>query len=107
MNGRDTSRRKPTARELARCPSAFLPLLLSAAALILLAGHIALFGLAHEVDEGSAAHLWQLLMAGQAAIALFFAVKWLPRAPRAARTILLCQFLAGVAAALPVLVLGL
>ena len=26
---------------------------------------IAIFGVVHETDEGTAAHIWQLLMAGQ------------------------------------------
>jgi hypothetical protein len=34
----------------------------------------------HEADEGTLAHLWQLL-AGQIPVLAFFAIKWLPRAP--------------------------
>ena len=46
-------------------PSAFIPLAMSFAALSLVLGHVAFFGVAREADEGTAAHLWQLLMAGQ------------------------------------------
>src|SRR5205809_7380937 len=43
-----------------RQPSAFLPIAMSLAALALVLGHIALFGITHEADEGAAAHIWQL-----------------------------------------------
>ncbi len=35
-------------------------------------------GLVREPDEGTIAHLWQLLMAGQMPFLAFFAIKWLP-----------------------------
>lgn len=35
-------------------------------------------GYVRQPDEGTAAHLWQLLMAGQVPIVAFFAVRWLP-----------------------------
>ena len=44
-----------------------------------------MFGTGPEVvvngrpDEGTIAHLWQLLMAGQLPVLAFFAIKWLPR----------------------------
>jgi hypothetical protein len=66
-------------------PSAFLPLAMSLTALAMLAGDLATYGVAHEVaqtDEGTVAHLWQLLMAGQMSVVAHFAIKWLPRAPR-------------------------
>ena len=40
-----------------RQPSAFLPVALSLVALALVLGHVALFGVVHEADEGTAAHL--------------------------------------------------
>jgi len=54
---------------------------MSLVALGLVLGHIAMFGGAREADEGAAAHLWQLLMAGQIPVIAFFAIKWLPRTP--------------------------
>ena len=69
---------------LVRQPSAFLPLLLSLAALSIVLGHAALYGVVHEPDEGAAAHLWQLLVAIQIPMITVFALKWLPRATRAA-----------------------
>jgi len=67
---------------LIKHPSAFLPLAMSLAALAIVLGHVATYGVIHEADEGTAAHLFQILMAGQVPIVLFFAVKWLPKAPK-------------------------
>ena len=71
-----------------RRPSALIPLAMSIAALALVLGHIAIFGTARQADEGTAAHLWQLLMAGQIPIIAFFAIKWLPRTPGSALLVL-------------------
>jgi hypothetical protein len=88
-------------------PSALIPLAMSLAALSLVLGHIAISGPAREADEGTAAHLWQLLMAGQLPVIAFFAIKWLPREPRQALLILVLQAVAGLAAAAPVFLLRL
>jgi hypothetical protein len=72
-------------------PSAFLPIVMSLAALAIVLGNIALYGIVRQADEGSAAHLFQLLIAGQIPIVAFFAVKWLPRAPRQALEVLALQ----------------
>jgi len=80
---------------------------MSLLALATVAIHVARFGTAREVDEGSAAHIWQLLMAAQLPIILFFAIKWLPKAPRPALGVLVTQGVAILAAAAPVYVLGL
>jgi hypothetical protein len=88
-------------------PSALIPLAMSLAALSLVLGHVAFFGVAREADEGTAAHLWQLLMAGQIPIIAFFAVRWLPRNPRQALLVLVLQAVAAVAAAAPVFLLRL
>jgi hypothetical protein len=65
-----------------------------------------MFGIAPQTDEGAAAHIWQLLMAGQAPVVAFYAVKWLPRAPRAALQVLAVQIGAALAALAPVYWLG-
>ena len=67
---------------IVRQPAAFLPIAMSLIALTVVLFHIAVYGVVREPDEGTAAHLWQILMAGQLPILAFFAVKWLPRAPR-------------------------
>ena len=83
-------------------PSAFLPIAMSLSALALVLGHIAIFGAAREADEGTAAHLWQLLMAGQMPVIAYFVVKWLPRAPAQALRVLAVQAVAALAACAPV-----
>ena len=87
-------------------PSAWLPIAMSLAALVLVLGHIARFGIARQADEGTAAHLWQLLMAGQVPVVAFFAVKRLPRAPRQTLQVLALQAGAALAALAPVYWLG-
>jgi hypothetical protein len=88
-------------------PSGFLPVVMSLAALALVLAHVALFGAARETDEGAAAHLWQLLMAGQVPILAFFVIRWLPQAPRPALLMLALQTAAALAAVAPVFFLHL
>jgi hypothetical protein len=88
-------------------PSAFLPLAMSFAALATVLVHVALFGAAREADEGTAAHIWQILMAAQLPIMAFFAIKWLPQTPRQALLVLALQGAAMLAALAPVYILGL
>ena len=80
---------------------------MSLAALATVLVHVALFGVAREADEGTAAHIWQMLMAAQLPIMAFFAIKWLPRAPRQALLILALQAGAALAALAPVFFLNL
>ncbi len=83
-------------------PSALLPIAMSIAALALVLTHIALVGVVHETNEGTAAHLWQLLMAGQLPVVAYFALKWLPQAPGQALAVLFLQAVAALAACVPV-----
>lgn len=85
-----------------RQPSAFLPVAMSLVALALVLSHIALFGVVHEADEGAAAHIWQILMAVQAPIIAFFAIKYLSQRPKQALLILALQIVAALAACAPV-----
>ena len=89
-----------------RHPSAFLPVAMSLGALSTIIVFIALHGTAPQQDEGAAAHIWQLLMAAQAPIILYFAIKWLPQTPRQAWPILALQVVAALAALAPVYLLG-
>lgn len=90
-----------------RVPSAWLPIVMSAMALALVAGHILVSGITREADEGTAAHTWQLLMVGQVPIIAWFLLKWAPKGPRPAIAVLAVQVGAFVAAAAPVMILGL
>ena len=60
-----------------------------------------------EPDEGSIAHLWQLLMAGQLPLLAYFAIKWLPRAPKQTLRVFALQAGAVLAAMAPVSFLNL
>jgi hypothetical protein len=100
-------------RTILKQPSAFLPLAMSLAAIGVLCG-AAIYGILHgahgiirQPDEGTAAHLWQLLMAGQLPVLLFFAIKWLPRAPKQTLYVLALQAGAALASMAPVFLLGL
>ena len=86
-------------------PSAFLPVTMSIAALATVLVFIIQHGTAPQADEGAAAHIWQLLMAAQVPIVLFFAIKWVPRSPRQAVPILAMQIGAALAAMAPVFLL--
>jgi hypothetical protein len=83
-------------------PSALLPIVMSLAALFIVLGYVMTFGVVRESDEGAAAHLWQLLMAGQLPVLLFVAVKWLPRAPKQTLYVIAIQAAAVLAAMAPV-----
>lgn len=79
---------------LLRAPSAWFPLLVSGAAMALVLGYAALFGVASNAqppDEGAPARLFQLLMLAEVALIALFAMRWLPRAPREAAAILALQ----------------
>ena len=90
---------------LMKRPSAFLPVAMSLGALATVLIFLALHGPAPQADEGAAAHIWQLLMAAQAPMVLFFAIKWVPQSPRQAVSILALQVGAAVAAMAPVFLL--
>src|SRR5262249_49939432 len=88
-----------------RKPSAFLPVGMSLAALAVVFIHIALHGIARQADEGAAAHLWQLLMAAQIPVIVFFGIRWLPQSPKYALAIIALQAVAALAALAPVYLL--
>ena len=86
-------------------PSAFLPVAMSLGALATVLVFLASHGPAPQPDEGAAAHIWQLLMAGQVPIVLLFGIKWVPQSPRQAMLILALQAGAALAAMAPVFLL--
>ena len=86
-------------------PSAFLPVLMSWAALAVVLMRLITHGVAPQADEGTAAHLWQLLMAAQLPIVAFFAIRWGRQGPKAAVTILALQAVTAIAALAPVYLL--
>lgn len=77
--------------------AAWLPIAISVFLLVLLARHVAIYGVVREADEGTEAHLFQLLMPLQLAVMAFFALTSLPRATRWTLVVLAVQVAATVA----------
>jgi hypothetical protein len=86
--------------ELLKRPTGFLPLAISLGFLVPLLFGIAQGTLVRQADEGTAAHLFELLMPLQFVVIVWFAGSWLPKRPRAAVQVLFLQSLpfAGVLA---------
>jgi hypothetical protein len=88
-------------------PSAFLPIAMSLTSLAVVLAAVA-YGVSHagrvvhDSDEGAIAHIFQLLMTAQMPIVLFFAIKWLRRAPGQTLRILALQATAWLAGCAPV-----
>jgi hypothetical protein len=85
-----------------RRPSAMLPMIMSGVALGIVIGYATIFGVARQADEGTAAHLWQLVMIGQVPAIAFFVIKWFPSEPRPTLRVLALQAGAALAALAPV-----
>ena len=83
---------------LLKRPAGWLPLAMSGAAIAVLLLRIAFVGTQPAADEGTAAHLWQLLIGGQLPVMLYFAIRCVPEAPLQALRVLGFQ-IAGVALA--------
>lgn len=92
---------------LVKQPAAFLPLAMSLGAITVVVVTATVFGISRQPDEGTPAHLWQLLMAGQLPLLLFFVIRWGPRAPRQTIYVLALQAAAFLLAAAPVFLLHL
>lgn len=77
--------------------SAWLPVAIPLFLLLLGLRHLALYGLVSEADEGTEAHLFQLLMPIQLFAIAYFAFTWLPRARREAMAMLALHVAATIA----------
>lgn len=94
-------------RTLFRIPSAVIPLFMSAVAFATVLIHMLKTGGASATHEGAAAHVFQLLFAGQAPFVAFFAMKWLPRMPSEAMYVIATQAAAALVALAPVVLFDL
>ena len=90
-------------KSLLKQPSAWIPLVMSLAALTLLLGYVAIFGIVHNQDEGAPAHLFQLIMLAQLPVVAFFAIRWLPKRPKQSLLVLGLQALAWIVPILAVI----
>jgi hypothetical protein len=77
--------------------SGWLPIAIPVFLLVLAVRYVAINGLIRQADEGTEAHLFQLLMPMQLAVMGYFALSWLPRTPRAALAVLALQAVAAAA----------
>jgi hypothetical protein len=93
--------------KLFRIPSAIIPLVMSGVALAAVLCHLLTLRDGRAPDEEIAAHLFQLLFAGQAPFVAFFAVKWLPREPSQALYVMALQAAAALVALAPVVIFDL
>lgn len=94
-------------RSLFNNPSAAIPLGMSAGAFIMVLIHVISIGANPTADEGTAAKLFQLLLAGQAPFVAFFALRWLPRMPSEAMYVIATQAAAALVALAPVVLFDL
>ena len=85
---------EPTIRQ----PTVFLPLVMSFVALTMVLVHFAIFGIVEETDDGTAAHIFQVLILAQVPFISFLAFRWLTPAPRQALFFILLQVSAALAA---------
>ena len=88
-------------------PSAWLPIVMSSTAVALIAGYVLVHGVAREADEGTVAHIWQLLMFGQLPIVGWFVIRRLRGDGSRGWRVLATQAAAYTAAMAPVAFLGL
>jgi len=92
--------------EVGRKLSAWSPVAMSIAALVLCGVQVAMHGTRPVRDEDALVHLWQLLVLGQVPIIGFFAFRWSRACPRRGATVLVAQLLAVACALVPVHALG-
>jgi len=69
---------------------------MSFVALAMVLIYVAIFGIVHNQDESTPAHLFQLIMLAQLPIAGFFAIKWLPKQPKQSLRVLALQAVAWI-----------
>jgi len=79
-------------------PSAWIPLAMSFAALAMILVYVAINGFASSGngDEGTPAHIFQLIMVAQFPIAGYFAIRWLPKQPKQSLLVLAVQAVAWI-----------
>jgi cytochrome bd-type quinol oxidase subunit 2 len=86
-------------------PGAWIPIALSLTGLLMVVGHALVFGVVHEADEGTAAHIFQLLMVAQIPFVAWHLFVWLPRDVRRGLGVFAVQAAAALIAMLAVLLL--
>jgi hypothetical protein len=81
-------------QSLFKQPTAWIPLVMSFAALAMILGYVAMFGIVHNEDEGAPARIFQLIMIAQLPIAAFFGLSWIAKKPKETLIVLVVQAIA-------------
>ena len=76
---------------LLKKPSAWIPIVIPFIFFAYLVTYITLFGIVHQEDEGTGAHLFQIWLVLEPLMLVFFAFKWFSSAPKQALLILALQ----------------
>jgi hypothetical protein len=77
--------------------SGWLPIAIPVFLFLLGVRSVAINGFVRQADEGTEAHLFQLLMPVQLLLMGYFGLTWVPKAPRQAFPVLALQLFAAVA----------
>ncbi len=93
--------------QIIKRPSAWLPIAMSLAILVMVIATIGVSGAARQADEGAQAHIFQIWLVVELVVVAAFAVAWVPRRPRQALFVLAIQMLTALAACAPVFYFGL
>jgi hypothetical protein len=80
---------------------------MSLCAFVVVIGAISIFGAVRRGDEGAAAHIFQLLIVGEAPVVAFVTLRWLRKDLKASLTVMAIQALMLALALLPVWYFGL
>ena len=83
-------------------PTAWLPVAMSLAVLVMVVTVLGVSGATRQADEGTPAHIFQLWLVVEALAVVAFAALWLPERRRAAIVVLAVQIACAVAACAPV-----
>lgn len=83
---------------LLKKPSAFIPLLMPLIALTIVLVHFEFVGIVHERDEGTLAHIFQLLIIVQIPFVIIFLFSWVNKKPKQTLLILAIQVITGMVA---------
>ena len=83
-------------KSLLKQPSAWIPIVMSLSALAMLLGYVAIFGIVQHEDEGTPAHIFQLIIVAQLPIVAYFGFKWLPKRPKQSLLVLGLQAVAWI-----------
>ena len=105
LGGNPLESYKVAVLDMGRHRSAWLPVLVSACALAMLFGYVAIFGVTHSHSERLATRLYQLVQFTQFVLIAWFVMRWAWREPLAGMTVVAAQFAAISASLVPLLML--